>query len=110
MAKPSITGRWRITEMDLWDQDSIDLVGPGTIEFRRDQTGHLNFIAIEANLAFRSSEADRSRVEFTFDGFDEGDPVNGRGWASLDNDATLVGHLYFHMGDDSGFSAVRSDS
>lgn len=107
MAEPSIIGRWRITQMDLWDQDAIDLVGPGTIEFRRDQTGQLNFIAIEANLDFRSLEANRAPVEFTFDGFDEGDPVNGRGWASLGEDEMLRGHVYFHMGDDSGFAAVR---
>ena len=25
----SITGRWRITEMDNWDQEAIDLVKPG---------------------------------------------------------------------------------
>jgi hypothetical protein len=28
-----IIGRWRITEMDNWDQEAVDLVGPGVIEF-----------------------------------------------------------------------------
>jgi hypothetical protein len=29
----SIIGRWRITEMDNWDQEAVDLVQPGFIEF-----------------------------------------------------------------------------
>ena len=28
----SIRGRWHITEMELWDQDAIDLLGPAFIE------------------------------------------------------------------------------
>lgn len=26
-------GKWRITEMELWDSDFIDLLGPGYIQF-----------------------------------------------------------------------------
>jgi hypothetical protein len=26
--------RWRIAEMDLWDQDAVDLVEPGSITFK----------------------------------------------------------------------------
>jgi hypothetical protein len=33
--------------------------------------------------------------------------VNGRGWAVLEKDGTLRGHLFFHDGDDSGFLAER---
>jgi hypothetical protein len=29
----SIDGRWRIVEMELWDHDAIDLLGPGRIHF-----------------------------------------------------------------------------
>jgi hypothetical protein len=28
----SITGRWRIIEMELWDQEATDLLGPAFIE------------------------------------------------------------------------------
>jgi len=48
----------------------------------------------------------RIGVEFSWDGTDEGDQVSGRGWASLVDDATIAGHLFFHMGDDSGFRAA----
>jgi hypothetical protein len=38
---------------------------------------------------------------------DEGDDVSGRGWAALNPDGTLDGHIYFHLGDDSAFRAER---
>jgi hypothetical protein len=37
----TFTGRWGIVEMDLWDLEAIDLVGPGFIEFGGDGAGHL---------------------------------------------------------------------
>lgn len=109
MAKAGIEGTWRIVEMDLWDQDAVDLVAPGRIELRRDRTGSLTFIAVEATLDVRYSDSNgTSSAEFSWDGFDEGDPVSGRGSVSLHSDGTLRGHLYFHMGDDSGFVATRT--
>lgn len=30
--QPQLTGRWRITEMELWDSEAIDLLGPAFIE------------------------------------------------------------------------------
>ena len=33
-AKTNISGKWPITEMDLWDREAIDLVGPAFIEFK----------------------------------------------------------------------------
>jgi hypothetical protein len=35
----SPTGMWRIVEMDLWDRDAIDLVGPGFMAFGEDGRG-----------------------------------------------------------------------
>lgn len=49
----------------------------------------------------------RPWVEFTWDGYDEGDQAQGRGWAALAVDGSLHGRIYFHLGDDSGFRAVR---
>jgi hypothetical protein len=28
-----VAGKWRIAEMDLWDREALDLVGPAFIEF-----------------------------------------------------------------------------
>ena len=48
-------------------------------------------------------ETGKRLPEFTFEGFDEEDPICGRGWASLGTAGRLVGHIYIHNGDDSGF-------
>lgn len=104
---PRVSGRWRITEMELWDQDAMELAGPAIIEFGSDDTGSFRFIAIEAWMDVRHS--DRSGlpgVEFTWEGHDEGDPTSGRGWASLAPDGSLSGRIFIHLGDDSGFVAV----
>jgi hypothetical protein len=104
----TFTGRWRIVSMELWDSDAIDLVEPGFIEFRRDGTGRLGFIAVTGWLDCREDIRDgRARVEFTWEGSDEGDQVSGRGWAALADDGTLDGRIFFHLGDDSSFHAVR---
>ena len=48
-------------------------------------------------------------MEFTWEGRDEEDAACGRGWAALEVDGTLRGHLYLHLADDSGFRAVRAE-
>jgi hypothetical protein len=101
-----LTGRWRIVEMGGWDREAIDLVGPGFIEFTRDGTGQFGLIAVHAWLDWRPVERDgQPGVEFSWEGSDEGDQVSGRGWACIVDDATVEGHLFFHMGDDSSFRA-----
>ncbi|QKV72062.1 hypothetical protein HUT13_09355 [Streptomyces harbinensis] len=102
----SLTGRWRIVEMDVWDREAIDLVGPGFIEFADDGTGQFGFIAVRGWMDCRTTERDsRTVVEFSWEGEDEGDQAVGRGWAALIDDTTLEGHIFFHMGDDSAFRA-----
>jgi hypothetical protein len=49
----------------------------------------------------------RPGVEFSWEGNDECDPASGRGWAVLEEDGSLRGRVFFHQGDDSGFTAVR---
>lgn len=106
----SVVGRWQIVEMDLWDQEDVGLVAPGFVEFDRDQMGSLGFIAVRGGIDWREAPRDgHPSVEFSWDGFDEGDPVSGRGWAVLEDDNSLRGRLYSHLGDDSGFRAERVD-
>ncbi len=38
-AAMGFVGRWRILEMELWDADAFDLVGPAFIEFGSDLRG-----------------------------------------------------------------------
>ena len=48
----SIEGKWRITKMDLWDQEAIDLRGPAFIEFKR-RGGQFRFIVVEGRMDCR---------------------------------------------------------
>jgi hypothetical protein len=105
-AQTNVSGKWRITEMDLWDQAAIDLVGPAFIEFKG-EGGRFRFIAVDGWMDCRHGQRNgRPSVDFTWDGNDENDPASGRGWVILRHDGSLTGHIYFHRGDDSGFTAM----
>jgi hypothetical protein len=94
--------------MDNWDQEAIELIQPGFIEFGPGGLGSLGFIVVTGQLDYRGGDrGDRTRTEFSWQGSDEGDEVSGRGWAALNADGTLEGHIYFHLGDDSAFRAER---
>jgi hypothetical protein len=96
-------GRWRIAETDLWDNEALDLIGPAFLEIKG-QEGEMRFIAVQAWLDIRYDvRAGKPLAEFSWEGVDEGDQRSGRGWIAIGTADRLVGHLYFHMGDDSGF-------
>ena len=104
----SIRGRWRIVESEMWDQDALDLVGEAHITFGPDNIGEMNLIAIQAGIDYRVESRDGEQVvEFSFDGFEEMDPITGRGRGRIAGDE-LIGKLFIHQGDDSEFRAVRA--
>ncbi|CAN5137184.1 hypothetical protein BH18ACT4_BH18ACT4_05810 [soil metagenome] len=103
-----VEGRWRIVEMELWDRDATDLIGPAFIEIRSDGTGSFRFIAVEGWMDIRKVDrAGLPGIEFSWDGNEECDPASGRGWATLESDGSLSGRIYIHSGDDSAFRAIR---
>ena len=100
-------GKWFIQEMELWDKEFIDLVTPGFIEIDTDGSGEIQFGCVNARLDCRvSSDGKGERLDFSFDGQDEGDPINGSGFAKI-RDNKLVGRLFIHMGDESDFVAQK---
>jgi len=102
------TGTWRITEMSTWDRDYIDLVAPGRLTVKRNGAGKLAFGAMEAEVDCRAeTHGEEVRLGFSFAGWDEGDEVSGRGWASVDG-ADMHGWFAFHLGDESTFRARRT--
>lgn len=73
-------GVWRITAMDAWDADYFDMEAPAQITLRDDATGELRFGLAQGNVHVRVGAADGvARVEFSWSGVDESDPVSGRG-------------------------------
>ena len=105
--KSECIGKWRISEMEQWDQDFIDLVVPGYINFEKGGDGRFQFGAVEGEIDYRIEKVGNvERLEFTWTGYDESDPVCGRGWVVMEGNE-LRGRLYFHLGDDSWFKATR---
>ena len=92
--------------MEQWDQEFVDLVSPGHITFTGDGRGELHFGAVDVSLDWRV-DATRNRVNFSFEGFDEGDEVSGSGWAET-SAGNLTGSIAFHLGDESGFVAQKA--
>ena len=105
--KNQYLGSWRITEMETWDQDYVDLVTVGNFTFGKDGIGNFEFGAIKAETDYLVEVLGNiERVDFSFEGYDEYDPVSGRGWVTIEND-TLTGKIFFHAGDNSEFKAMK---
>jgi hypothetical protein len=104
-----LVGPWRISSMELWEQEDVDTMGPGRIHLNKDGTGDITFLCVQGRLDCEALERDgRPAVDFTWEGDDDGDRRCGRGWLRLDTDEAIVGRIYFHMGDSSAFRADRA--
>ncbi len=102
-------GRWRITEMELWEKDTIEEEGPGFIEFGKDGLGRFHFGLVDGDLDYRiETVAETELLQFSFLGTDEMTEVSGRGWVRLSGEE-LEGRLVFHQGDSSTFRASRME-
>jgi hypothetical protein len=101
-------GKWRIIEMEMWDQDYVDLVTEGHFTFGKDGFGNFQFGAVVGETDYAIEEhGNTERVEFSFEGQDEYDPVSGRGWVVIEDD-TLKSKIFFHAGDESEFKAKKT--
>lgn len=104
----NFVGNWRITEMEAWDADYFDMEVPAYLTIRKDLTGEFQFGLMQAQLDGKIELADASpRVAFSWSGFDENDPVNGRGWLHATGDQA-EGQIFIRLGDESGFKAERT--
>lgn len=93
--------------MDQWDKEYIDLVAPGQIEIKKNGTGSFRFGVVEAVIdAKQETRNEGERLGFSFEGFDEGDEVSGRGWIEV-NGREMNGWFSFHGGDESNFKAKK---
>lgn len=105
----AFAGRWRIVEMDNWDNDVLDLVEEAHLRFDGSTDGENGFAALKALLDVRYGARDGSAcAELSWEGQDENDPACGRGWAATGTAGCLIGHFYIHNGDDSGFVCERA--
>jgi hypothetical protein len=101
-------GYWRITEMELWDQEARDLVVPAHFTFTDDGDSEFQFIAVVGFMDCHFTQRDGlPAVEFSWHGEDDSDEALGRGWAVLEKSDQLRGRIFIHHGDNSAFTAVK---
>jgi hypothetical protein len=100
-------GRWLIESMDQWDRDFIDEEVRGYFEFDARGSGSFQFGCVQGQIDYRLGERDgKPAVEFSWDGHEEMDPAQGRGWLVLEGDE-LKGMIFIHHGDESGIVLSR---
>ena len=99
-------GRWRITQSEQWAPDMMDMDGPAMIEIKKNGFGFFNFCAVEADIDYHFSKKEKEKVEFSFSGHDDRDPVNGRCWFKLEGEK-LKFQIFFHRGMESWFEAKK---
>lgn len=101
------TGSWRILSMSAWDEEYIDEEEEGFFEFDDKGSGEFHFGYVHGRMDCRLTTRDgEPAIEWTWDGNDEMDSAQGRGWAVVKGDE-LHGMIFFHGGDDSEFVARR---
>jgi hypothetical protein len=100
-------GRWRITSMEMWGQDFVDAEVEGYVEFGPKGLGSFQFGYVSGDIDYRDCIRDgKPSVEWSWDGNDEMDPAQGRGWAVINGDK-INGLIAFHQGDESKFEAKK---
>jgi hypothetical protein len=105
-----VVGTWRITSMEVWDADYFDVEVQAHITIRDDLTGEFQFGLMRGDLDARVIVTEGvARVEFSWSGADENDPMSGRGWMDVTGDQAQ-GRIFIHLGDDSAFTSVRQDA
>ncbi len=101
-------GIWHIEEMEVWGDDSLNLLDPANIIFDDDRRGSFQFVAVVGFIDCQFSERDgKPHVEFSWRGHDDSDDACGRGWAMIQGDGKLRGRIFIHYADNSAFTAKR---
>ena len=98
--------------MDEWDQDYVDLVVPGFIEFEMEDDhllGSFQFGTVSGSLDGRlRDDGTETVIDWSWEGRSDSDPGCGRGWVRLEG-TKLFGRLYIHCSDDSALEAERRE-
>ena len=102
------SGQWRITEMEQWDSEYLDMDVPAYITIDAQGSGDFQFGLVCGQLdGDVIKEADQERFDFTWEGNDESDEASGSGWLKLNGKTKLTGRIKIHRGDDSDLIAER---
>lgn len=100
-----IRGWWRITETSQWVDDGLDILGPALISF----TGYGDRLRMQCLIAHVNVRPTKTGVSFSWDGAWEYDQLSGTGNARVGKDGRLKGKIRIKDGDDSTFTAERTE-
>ncbi len=102
----SMQGQWRIIEMEVWDKDFLDLMGPARITIDARGQGEFSFGCV--NGAFSALGVENSPVS-RWTGKDGMDEASGEISIDPEPDGSLTGEICLDDGDESEFRAVPWD-
>jgi len=103
-----IVGTWHIYVMESWDADYFNMDVQAFIKINKNFTGYFQFGLIQCDIDGEIVDFnEQKRFEFTFDGIDENDHINGRGWIMLRSETEIEGRFKLHLGDGSLFHAKK---
>ena len=101
-------GVWLIQELETWHEDAMNMEVQAFVEFMDDRRGRFQFCLVQGFTDCRfETRGGLPFVEFSWDGFDENDPMSGRGWAKIQEGESLRGRIFIHNGDESSFTAKK---
>ena len=93
--------------MSACDDEFIDEEEEAYLEFDKKGNGQFHFGYVHGQMDCRQTIREgEPAIEWTWDGNDEMDAAQGRGWALVKGDE-LHGMIFFHNGDDSEFVAKK---
>jgi len=104
--KKKFVGTWRITQLQGYDAEYIDLCGPAKLSISGSGGCPMHFGAIEIILDCKTDDLDERVLRFSFEGQDEGDPICGRGYCLVEGNE-MTGRLFRHLGDEFSFKAEK---
>jgi len=99
-------GWWRITWMEEWEADYIDMEEPGHFSIDGND-GLFVFGMVRGEIDARVHPSGE-RLEFSWEGICEGDHMCGRGTLELRQPGIAEGRLFIHYGEESGIRLERT--
>ena len=80
------------------------------IEIKENNMGSFQFGLVSGDIDGEEvGSGSKFRFEFTWEGDDEGTPMNGSGWLKSSGQNSITGKIKIHLGDSSWLKAKRAD-
>ena len=103
-------GKWRIIEMEMWDEDYFNMEVEAYIKIEENGLGEFQFGLVHGFIDGKIVKYnDGNKFEFSWQGNDEMDEASGSGWIKFRSEVKNVidGEFRFFKGEDSAFVAKR---